>query len=367
MRRIKERFLIVLLLIIITPTVAAAELEVRFLNIGEGDAAIVTCDGETMIIDGGPGSEASMIYTIVHNTVEHVKYLVATHPHEDHVGGLAGVLNAVPVDLLLSPVLEWDTQVFKNMVKYAKLQGTPIIVPNEGDVFTLGGAEITILHCWPDGWTTNDMSIVLRIDYGSNSILFTGDAETMSEYMMLDSGLPLKADVLKVAHHGSSSSSSIEFLNAVSPKYAVISCGYGNSYGHPHRGPLFSLKLLGITLFRTDLQGTITMHSDGTNISFDTERTTKRDVYTVSNGDEEPKEDLNTITRSMPLVTDVDDDFVFELDGAVTYVFNKKTHKFHYPTCGSVTDMKPANRQDFYGTREEAISLGYQPCGSCKP
>ena len=109
------------------------------------------------------------------------------------------------------------------------------------------------------------------------------------------------------------------------------------------------------------------MHSDGTNITFDTERATKRDVYAVSNGDEEPEEDLNTITRSMPIETGADNDFVFELDAEITFVFNKKTHKFHYPTCGSVTDMKPENRQDFYGTREEAISLGYQPCGNCKP
>lgn len=204
-----KRLLFFLLLIIALPTVAIAELEVKFVNIGQGDFSIITCDGETMIIDGGPGSESSLVYTVVKNTVEHVKYMVATHPHEDHVGGLAGALNAVPVDLILSPVLEWDTQVFKNMVKYAELQGTPIIVPDEGEVYSLGGAEITILHCWPEAWTTNDMSIVLRIDYGSNSILFTGDAEIMSEYMMLDSGMPLKADVIKISHHGSDTASKL--------------------------------------------------------------------------------------------------------------------------------------------------------------
>ena len=276
-------------------------------------------------------------------------------------------MSAVPVDLILSPVLEWDTQVFHNMTYNATRQGTPILVPNEGDEFRLGDAVITILHCWPEAWTTNDMSIVLRVDYGENSVLFTGDAEMMSEYMMIDSGLPLKADVLKVGHHGSDTSSTVEFLNAVSPKYAVISCGYGNAYGHPRRGTLSSLKLLDVTLFRTDLQGTITMHSDGKTITFKTERRTQRDVFAPPNNNDEPKEESAVITRSGPVQTELSDDTVFELEAEVTYVLNTKSHKFHYPTCGSVNDMKPKNRQDFYGTREEAISLGYKPCGSCRP
>nr|AHF27185.1 metallo-beta-lactamase domain protein [uncultured bacterium Contig1777] len=351
----------------LVPMVAIADMEIRFINVGQGDAAIVTCDGETMIIDGGPGSEASMVFTIVKNTVDRVKYLVSTHPHEDHVGGLASVLNAVPVDAIMSPVLEWNTQVFKNMVKYAEQQGTPIFVPDEGNEYTLGNAVITILHCWPEAITTNDMSIVLRIDYGQTSVLFTGDAEITSEYMMLDSGLPLKADVLKVGHHGSNSSSSLEFLNAVSPKYAVISCGYGNSFGHPNRGPLFSLKLLGVTLFRTDMQGTITMHSDGKTISFSTERTTKRDLFSAPNAEDEPEEETNPGTRSTPGDTEFTD-ATFELEAEeVTYVLNKKTKKFHYPTCSSVKDIKPENRQDFYGTRDDAIALGYKPCGNCNP
>ena len=362
-----KRFLLSVILMVFLPVVALADLEIRFLNIGQGDAAIVTCDGETMVIDGGPGSEASLMNTVVKNSTESVKYLVATHPHEDHVGGVTGVLSAVPVDLILSPVLEWDTQVFHNMTYNATRQGTPILVPNEGDEFRLGDAVITILHCWPEAWTTNDMSIVLRVDYGENSVLFTGDAEMMSEYMMIDSGLPLKADVLKVGHHGSDSSSTVEFLNAVSPKYAVISCGYGNAYGHPRRGPLSSLKLLDVTLFRTDLQGTITMHSDGKTITFKTERRTQRDLFAPPNNNDEPKEESAEITRSGPVQTELSDDTVFELEAEVTYVLNTKSHKFHYPNCGSVNDMKPKNRQDFYGTREEAISLGYKPCGSCRP
>ena len=244
----------------------------------------------------------------------------------------------------MTPVLEWDSLAFQNMLKYAKLQGTPVITPYEGDEYELGNAIITILHCWPEAWTPNDMSIVLRIDYGETSVLFTGDAETMSEYMMVDSELPLDADVLKVGHHGSNSSSSLEFLNAVSPKYAVISCGFDNSYGHPHQEILDRLKDIGVTLFRTDMQGMITLHSDGVTITFETERTTKQDLFAAP-------------IKATPEPIDPD----------VTYVLNLHSCKFHYPYCSSVIDINPNNREYFYGTREEAIELGYTPCGVCKP
>ena len=127
-----------------------------------------------------------------------------------------------------------------------------------------------VLHCWPEAWETNDMSIVLRVDYGDTSFLFTGDAEYMSEYMMLDSGWELKADVLKVGHHGSDTSSTQEFIDAVQPDYAVISCGKNNPYGHPAEEVLERLKEC--TVLRTDELGTVIMLSDGENIWIDTVR-----------------------------------------------------------------------------------------------
>lgn len=281
----KKAFWALCLLVAMFPKLAFADLTIHFLDVGQGDAAIVQCDGETMIIDGGPGKASSFIYAYVRNTLrlETLDYVVATHPHEDHVGGIAAVLNAVPVDLILSPVLSWETRTFDSLVKYAEMQGTPIIIPETGEVLSLGSATCTILHCWPDAWDTNDMSICLRIDYGDTSFLFTGDAEYMAEYIMLDSGLVLSADVLKVGHHGSKTSSTVEFLNAVSPKFAVISCGKGNSYGHPHEITLESLKNLDVQLYRTDLQGTITCKSDGKAIVFSTERNAAADVFSPPN------------------------------------------------------------------------------------
>ena len=140
-----------------------------------------------MVIDGGPGGANAKLYNYIRRTLKlrHFDFIVSTHPHVDHVHGLATVLNAAQVELVLTPVLEWDSRAFNNMLKYAAKQGTPVIVPNEGDIWQIGGAIVTILHCWPEAINagrTNDSSIVLRIDYGQTSFLFTGDAEDWSEY-----------------------------------------------------------------------------------------------------------------------------------------------------------------------------------------
>ena len=264
---------ILLVFFALLPTGAdTSRLEVHFLDVGQGDCAIVLCDGESMVIDGGPRGASQYVYSYVHDTLRlsHIDYIVSTHPHLDHVGGLASVLNAAPVDLILTPLTEWNSKAFNSMLKYADLQGTPLVVPQEGDTLQLGSAVITILHCWPEAVQqsrTNDSSIVLRIDFGSTSFLFTGDAEDWSEYMMIDSRVNLKADVLKVSHHGSGTASTEEFLKAVQPEYAVISVGKNNEYGHPHRNVLDRLSSIGASVLRTDELGTIIIESDGENIT----------------------------------------------------------------------------------------------------
>ena len=198
--------------------------------------------------------------------VGYFQILGRRHPHLDHVYGLSSVLNAAPVDLLLTPVMKWDSKAFDSMLKYAEAQGTPISVPQDGDTLQLGGATITILHCWPeaiDYGRTNDSSIVTRIDYGKTSFIITGDAEDWSEYMMIDSGYDLKADVLRVSHHGSSTGSTVQFLKAVQPEYAVISVAKDNGYGHPHAEVLERLNEIGAKVLRTDELGTIVFQSDG--------------------------------------------------------------------------------------------------------
>ena len=164
---------------------------------------------------------------------------------------------------------EMGLQGFNSMLKYAEAQGTFLVVPQEGDVLQLGGATVTILHCWPeaiDYGRTNDSSIVTRIDYGKTSFIITGDAEDWSEYMMIDSGMSLKANVLRVSHHGSFTGTTSEFLIAVQPDFAVIFVDKGNGYGHPHQEVLDRLKDAGAKVLRTDRLGTIVMESNGENL-----------------------------------------------------------------------------------------------------
>lgn len=273
-----KKILAILLLVLFLPLSAFADLQVHFLNVGQGDCTIVLCDGEAMVIDGGPAVSSDYVYSYIRNTLglTWINYVVSSHPHVDHVAGLSAVLNAAPVDVILTPTLEWDSKSFRKMIEYADLSGTPVVIPEEGETFPLGGATVTVLHCWPDvfdsafieayGSRTNDSSIVLRIDYGKTSFIITGDAEDWSEYMMIDSGLNLKGDVLRIAHHGSQYSSTMQFLQAVQPEYAVISVGTDNGYGHPHQATLNRLAEVGAQVLRTDELGTIVMTSDGEEI-----------------------------------------------------------------------------------------------------
>ncbi len=263
---------IIALLLIFLPISAFADLQVHFLDVGQGDCTIILCDGESMVIDGGPAGSSQFVYSYVKNTLglQHMDVMISTHPHLDHVYGLSSVLNAVPVDLILTPVLEWDSKAFNSMLKYADLQGTQVTVPGEGDTLKLGNAIVTILHCWPEAieyGRTNDASIVTRIDYGETSFIITGDAEDWSEYMMIDAGMNLKANVLRVAHHGSSTGSILEFLQAVRPEYAIISVGRDNGYGHPDQEVLERLDEIGAKVLRTDELGTIVFQSDGTTLA----------------------------------------------------------------------------------------------------
>ena len=164
-----RKILIWILVFVLLPLSALADLQVYFLDVGQGDSTLVICDGESMIIDGGPASASEFLYAFIRDTLklEHMDFVINTHPHEDHVGGISAVLNAVPVDLILSPLTEWNSKKFESMKSLASKQGAPIIVPDEGDTLQLGGATVTVLHCWPEAGTyttTNDTSIVVRID-----------------------------------------------------------------------------------------------------------------------------------------------------------------------------------------------------------
>ena len=351
-------------------------LTVTFLDVGQGDSALVVCDGEAMLVDGGESSESSAIYSVLKaQGITKLKYIVATHPHADHVGGLAGALGAASCEKVLSPVSSSDNSSFQKLAKKCRQKSVPIEVPKEGDTYTLGSAGITILGPTdelPDD--PNNNSLFFRLDYGSVSFLFTGDAEQLEQQLLLHNEYDLlRADVLKMPHHGSSNGASEAFMNAVDPDYAVISCGLGNSYGHPHEETISLLKKHNTTLYRTDLQGDIVCTSDGKGLTFTTEKTTDQNLY-VSGSELDASADGDSTPENTDQKSAADSKSAALSSSQAsgnqtqhTYIANRNTGKFHDPSCPSVKKMKESNKLTISATREQMIADGYSPCGNCKP
>ncbi len=251
-----------------------SQFEVRFIDVGQADCALIKCDDETMLIDGGNREDSSLVVSVLkNNNVEYLDYVVCTHAHEDHVGGLSGALSFADAGHILAPETEADTKVYQNFVEKAKERGVKIEHPDDGDNFMLGSAQVEILGPVNEkGKDINSTSIVLRIDYGETSFLFTGDAESDEEGDIIENSGNLKATVLKVGHHGSDTSTSYQFLREVMPMYSVISVGKDNSYGHPDESIISRLEDSGTKILRTDECGDIIMTSDGKNIDVNTSK-----------------------------------------------------------------------------------------------
>lgn len=319
---------------------------IHFIDVGQADSALVTCDGHSMLIDGGNADDSNLVYSVLQReTKGHLDYVIGTHAHEDHIGGLSGAFEADTADVTFCPVTEYDSKAFRNFKARADERGGGITVPEVGDTFTLGEATVTIVAVNSVPEDTNNTSIVIRIVYGDTSFLFTGDAEQETEEKILESDQDIESTVLKVGHHGSSTSTSQAFLDAVSPTYAVISCGKDNSYEHPHSETLAKLASAGVEVFRTDELGDIYCTSDGSEVTFSYGEYHK-DIETYS-AEVEESQQPDTV--------------------AETYILNTNSLKFHRPDCSSASQISDANREEYTGTREELIEQGYTPCGYCKP
>ncbi|MEY8336930.1 ComEC/Rec2 family competence protein [Lachnospiraceae bacterium 62-35] len=245
-------------------------LRVTFIDAGQGDAALLQCDGHNMLIDAGKNDHGTELQKfLMDRGIETFDYLVGTHPDEDHIGGLDVMINKFPTEHVLMPKREADTRTYDDVIQAMKYYSIPLEHPDAGDQFYLGDAEVTVIGPVQETYSdSNNCSIVLMVRHGNCRFLFTGDAEEEAEADMLEKGIQLKADVLKAGHHGSKSSSSQEFLDAVSPKVAVISCGVDNRYGHPHEETLDKFQAMGVEVYRTDSDGTIVAESDGNHITF---------------------------------------------------------------------------------------------------
>ncbi|MFD3158017.1 ComEC/Rec2 family competence protein [Haloimpatiens sp. FM7330] len=348
------------------------ELKVHYIDVGQADSILVQQKGFNMLIDAGNNDDSDLVVSYLKKKgVKKLDYIIGTHPHEDHIGGLDAAIKNFDVGTIYMPKVTSTTRTYRDVITAIKSKGKKITTPKVGSNFKLGDAVCTIVAPnSPEYKDVNNYSIVMKLKFGNNSFIFTGDAEDISEDEILRTQLDISADVLKVGHHGSSSSTTDAFLAKVNPKYAVISCGKDNDYGHPHKPTMDKLKSKNIHVYRTDECGTIVATSNGTKITFDKKtgdykysgigsshksRSSKTQVkkygdnatnnnYKISNNNSTSSNNTNSNSKKT----------VYFTQHGKSYHFNRN--------CKTLKRSKKV----LQGTLEEAIKLGHKdPCNEC--
>ncbi len=242
---------------------------IHFIDVGQGQCVLICSDSHNMLIDGGEKEYSSKIISYMKNLdIEKLDYVIATHPHSDHIGGLSDVINHFEVDNIIAPQVPDElvptSNSYYNFLDSVKKNGKGMIKAVPGDIYNLGESQFEIIApLSAESDDLNNYSVVCVFKYGKNTALFGGDASENEENDILESGTDIDVDLLNVFHHGSSSSSGKDFLYNVSPEYCVIMCGADNSYGHPNKTTIKSLEVFTENIYRTDLQGTIICEMDG--------------------------------------------------------------------------------------------------------
>ena len=250
---------------------------VHFIDVGQGDCALIQSGGKNILIDGGENNQGQRVVAYLQGlSITELDMVVATHAHSDHIAGLDVVMRAIPTKTLLmpksAPGKTPTTKTYLDMLQAADETGVELVYAAPGQQFSFDEGKIEVLGPTEQYEDANNTSVVLRFTYGQTRFLFTGDAEKKSEKALLGAGTDLRADVLKLGHHGSDTSTSTDFLQAVSPAYAVACVGAGNSYGHPSQQTLDLLGSRGVALYRTDLQGNLLFNTDGQHITVQTQK-----------------------------------------------------------------------------------------------
>ena len=361
-------------------------LKVHFIDVGQGDATLITCNGESMMIDFGNNYKGTAIQNYLNKQkVKKLKYAIGTHPDADHIGGMDVILYKFATKNVFMPNVANDTATYRDVVDTCKARGYKIKHPkaSKKKKYKLGGATFQILAPSKKSYSDiNSYSYVIKLTYKKTSFLFTGDAPVSSENEMIKKKYNLKADVLKVGHHGSYTSTSKKFLKKVKPKFAVISACKDNTYGHPHSVVMKRLKKQKLKLFRTDLQGTVVAKSNGKKITWSV-KPSKNYKGNKTQKNDEPQESsvapevkpTETETQQAPRTTPVEpstptqptveDQTDVEKPAEWTFILNTNSKKFHKYECSGVKRMSAANKEYTTKTEEELVAEGYDRCGIC--
>lgn len=253
------------------------ELVVTVLDVGNADAILLQCGEAAMLIDAGEQSGADDVLSMLaEKGIDRLQYVIATHADSDHIGGMQTVLERVAVEQYVMSFMPEGytptTRTYMRVLETLDEREIPVKEATVGEQWKLGEATVHILGPVGDYTEKNNQSVICKVVFGNNRFLFMGDAEQEAEQALLESGADLRADVLKVAHHGGNTSTDEAFLRRVQPQTAVLTCGMDNAYGHPHKEVLQRLRDADAAIYRCDVNGTVTMRADGKTITVQTER-----------------------------------------------------------------------------------------------
>jgi len=322
-------------------------LVVHYLDVGQGDSIFIELpNGECMLIDASVSKYKSFIAdSIKRYGYEQIDYVVATHSHADHIGGMTYILDTFEIGCIYLPDASAATQTYITMAETIIENDIKAVIAQAGEV-VIDEQELKAVFLAPFEIDENDQnknSAVLYLSYGETSFLFMGDADIEIEQQIGK----VDCDVLKVGHHGSRTASDSDFLEYASPMYAIISCGEGNSYGHPHQEAVDRLNACGAQILRTDLLGTITIHSDGKDL-------------TVAYGKEDIE--LDNVEESIE-----DEEIISSDTQSPKWILNTSSKKVHRTDCKHVMDISEKNKKESFASLQELFEEGYTACGTCKP
>jgi beta-lactamase superfamily II metal-dependent hydrolase len=348
----------VLIVAISAATVSASEnLVAHFLDVGQGDSILLQFNNKNVLIDGGTQEMGPRVESYLRSHgVSSLDLVVATHPHSDHIGGLLTVIKDFPVEQILDSGQVHTTPTFEDLLNVIDKKNIPYNVAERGQTIDLDPSlKIEVLSPTSTPFDNlNENSIVLKVTYNKVSFLLMGDAGFEAEDSIMAAGYDLKSTVLKVGHHGSSSSTGTSFLSKVKPKVDIIEVGAGNDYGHPTQATLSALQNTGSKVYRTDLDGNIVVTTDGQTYSVSTGKQSWSTTGTA------PKSTASAVAWPASPVAAV------STTSQVAFVGSVKSNKYHYPSCQWAEKIKPSNEIWFTGSAD-ARAHGYVPCGACHP